>query len=78
MFLHQWLLTLFAKCLPTQSVLVIWDTVVADGLPVLVVVPSGPSEAGTQRRGTGMSSPQRQRDQRGRASSQPPPRGFID
>jgi len=38
MFLQQWFLSLFINCLPLPAVLVIWDTVVYEGLPVLLKV----------------------------------------
>ena len=35
-YLHQWFLTLYINCLPLETVLVIWDVVVCEGLHVLL------------------------------------------
>jgi len=37
-YIHQWYLTLFINTLPLQTVLVIWDSIMCDGLPVVVSV----------------------------------------
>jgi Rab-GTPase-TBC domain len=37
-YIHQWYLTLFINTLPLQTVLVIWDSLMCDGLPVIVSV----------------------------------------
>ncbi|CAD7953005.1 unnamed protein product [Amoebophrya sp. A25] len=37
-YLHQWFLTLYINCLPLQTVLVIWDVVVCEGLHVLLSI----------------------------------------
>ena len=37
-YIHQWYLTLFINTLPLQTVLVIWDSIMCDGLPVLVAI----------------------------------------
>jgi hypothetical protein len=36
LFLHQWYLSLFVNCLPFPTVLILWDSIVADGLPVIL------------------------------------------
>lgn len=37
-YLHQWFLTLFINCLPLPTVLIIWDVIVCDGLPVIMSI----------------------------------------
>lgn len=37
-YLHQWFLTLFVRGLPLSTVVVIWDYLLADGLPSMVVL----------------------------------------
>ena len=37
-YLHQWFLTLYINCLPLQTVLVIWDVIICEGLHVLLSV----------------------------------------
>lgn len=37
-YIHQWYLTMFINTLPLQTVLVIWDAIMCDGLPVLVAL----------------------------------------
>ena len=37
-YIHQWYLTLFINTLPLPTVLVIWDSIMCDGLPVIVSV----------------------------------------
>lgn len=36
-YLHQWLLTLFACCLPMQTVLLLWDSFMCNGLEAVVL-----------------------------------------
>jgi len=36
MYLHQWFLTLFINCFPLSMVLIIWDVIVCEGLPVIL------------------------------------------
>jgi hypothetical protein len=36
LFLHQWFLSLFVNCLPFQTVLILWDNIICDGLPVIL------------------------------------------
>lgn len=39
LYLHQWCLTLFSNCLPLQTVLVIWDTMICDqGLVIILQI----------------------------------------
>lgn len=35
-YLHQWFLTLFINCFPLSMVLIIWDVIVCEGLPVIL------------------------------------------
>jgi len=35
-YLHQWFLTLFINCFPLSMVLIIWDVIVVEGLPVIL------------------------------------------
>lgn len=35
-YMHQWFLTLFINCFPISMVLIIWDVIVCDGLPVIL------------------------------------------
>merc|ERR1719359_1296372 len=35
-YLHQWFLTLFINCFPLSMVLIIWDVIICDGLPVIL------------------------------------------
>mmetsp|Transcript_67131 Transcript_67131/g.148737 ORF Transcript_67131/g.148737 Transcript_67131/m.148737 type:complete len:467 (+) Transcript_67131:214-1614(+) len=35
-YLHQWFLTLFINCFPLSMVLIIWDAIVCEGLPVIL------------------------------------------
>jgi len=37
-YLHQWFLTLFVNCLPIPTVLVLWDAIICDGLPVILSI----------------------------------------
>merc|ERR1719491_2749284 len=36
MYLHQWFLTLFINCFPHSMVLIIWDVIICEGLPVIL------------------------------------------
>ena len=36
LFLHQWYLSLFINCLPFPTVLILWDSIICDGLPVVL------------------------------------------
>merc|ERR1711972_1226064 len=36
MYLHEWLLTLFVNCLPSSVVLALWDSIMVNGLWLLV------------------------------------------
>jgi hypothetical protein len=36
-YLHKWLMSLFVYCLPLPTVLLVWDTVMCNGLPHLVL-----------------------------------------
>lgn len=36
LFLHQWYLSLFINCLPFPTVLILWDSVISDGLPLVI------------------------------------------
>ena len=36
LFLHQWYLSLFVNCLPFPTVLILWDSIVAEGLPMIL------------------------------------------
>ena len=36
LFLHQWYLSLFINCLPFPTVLILWDSIITDGLPVVL------------------------------------------
>lgn len=38
MYLHQWFLTLFISCFPLPIVLIIWDVIIFEGLPVVIRV----------------------------------------
>lgn len=38
LFLHQWYLSLFVNCLPFPTVLILWDSIIADGLPVVLTL----------------------------------------
>jgi hypothetical protein len=38
LFLHQWYLSLFINCLPFPTVLILWDSVISDGLPVVLTL----------------------------------------
>lgn len=35
-YLHQWFLTLFINCFPLSMVMIIWDVIVCEGLPVIL------------------------------------------
>lgn len=35
-YLHQWFLTLFINCFPLSMVLIIWDVIICEGLPVVL------------------------------------------
>jgi len=35
-YLHQWFLTLFINCFPLSMVMIIWDVIVCEGLPVVL------------------------------------------
>lgn len=37
-YLHQWFLSLFVTCLPIPTVLVLWDAIICDGLPVILSI----------------------------------------
>jgi hypothetical protein len=37
-YIHNWFLTLFVNCLPSETVLVLWDALFSEGLEVLLVV----------------------------------------
>lgn len=37
-FLHNWFLTLFINTFPLSTVLVVWDVIVCDGLPVILAI----------------------------------------
>merc|ERR1719401_2643682 len=36
MYLHQWFLSLFINCFPLSMVMIIWDVIVCEGLPVIL------------------------------------------
>jgi hypothetical protein len=36
LFLHQWYLSLFINCLPFPTVLILWDSIICEGLPVIL------------------------------------------
>eukprot|EP00927_Polykrikos_kofoidii_P050740 TRINITY_DN44620_c0_g1_i1.p1 TRINITY_DN44620_c0_g1~~TRINITY_DN44620_c0_g1_i1.p1 ORF type:complete len:367 (+),score=48.37 TRINITY_DN44620_c0_g1_i1:159-1259(+) len=36
LYLHRWFLTLFINCFPLSMVMVIWDVIVCEGLPVIL------------------------------------------
>jgi hypothetical protein len=38
LFLHQWYLSLFINCLPFPTVLILWDSIICEGLPVILSV----------------------------------------
>jgi hypothetical protein len=38
LFLHQWYLSLFINCLPFPTVLILWDSIISDGLPVVLSI----------------------------------------
>ncbi|KAF4715672.1 hypothetical protein FOZ63_023188 [Perkinsus olseni] len=38
LYIHQWYLSLFINCLPLQTVFVLWDVIVSDGLPVILSI----------------------------------------
>jgi hypothetical protein len=38
LYLHQWFLSLFINCLPLETVLIIWDSIICDGLPVAISI----------------------------------------
>ena len=38
LFLHQWYLSLFINCLPFPTVLILWDGIICDGLPIVLSV----------------------------------------
>jgi hypothetical protein len=38
LFLHQWYLSLFINCLPFPTVLILWDSIISDGLPVVLTL----------------------------------------
>ncbi len=38
LFLHQWYLSLFINCLPFPTVLILWDSIIAEGLPVIITL----------------------------------------
>lgn len=38
LFLHQWYLSLFINCLPFPTVLILWDSMITDGLPVILAL----------------------------------------
>lgn len=35
-YLHQWFLTLFINCFPLSMVMILWDVIVCEGLPVIL------------------------------------------
>lgn len=35
-YLHQWFLTLFINCFPLSMVMIIWDVIITEGLPVVL------------------------------------------
>lgn len=35
-YLHQWFLTLFINCFPLAMVMIIWDVIICEGLPVIL------------------------------------------
>merc|ERR1719401_2142388 len=35
-YLHQWFLTLFINCFPLSMVMIIWDVIICEGLPVIL------------------------------------------
>lgn len=35
-YLHQWFITLFINCFPLSMVMIIWDVIVCEGLPVIL------------------------------------------
>lgn len=37
-YLHEWFLTLFINCFPLSMVKIIWDTIVVEGLPVILKI----------------------------------------
>lgn len=37
-YLHQWFLTLFINCFPLSMVMIIWDVIVCEGLPVILKI----------------------------------------
>ncbi|KAF4670039.1 hypothetical protein FOL47_002270 [Perkinsus chesapeaki] len=38
LYIHQWYLSIFINCLPLHTVLVLWDVIVSDGLPVILSI----------------------------------------
>merc|ERR1712187_149219 len=38
MYLHKWFLTLFINCLPLDMVLIIWDVIICEGLPMILKI----------------------------------------
>jgi len=36
MYLHQWFLTLFINCFPLSMVLIMWDAIICEGVPVIL------------------------------------------
>ncbi|EER05043.1 TBC domain containing protein, putative, partial [Perkinsus marinus ATCC 50983] len=38
LYIHQWYLSLFINCLPLQTVFVLWDVIVSDGLPIILSI----------------------------------------
>eukprot|EP00927_Polykrikos_kofoidii_P071585 TRINITY_DN67844_c0_g1_i1.p1 TRINITY_DN67844_c0_g1~~TRINITY_DN67844_c0_g1_i1.p1 ORF type:complete len:466 (-),score=77.97 TRINITY_DN67844_c0_g1_i1:76-1473(-) len=36
MYLHQWFLTLFINCFPLSMIMIIWDVIICEGLPVIL------------------------------------------
>lgn len=37
-YLHQWFLTLFINCFPLSMVLIVWDVIISEGLPVILKI----------------------------------------